>query len=353
MLPLVLARIGKLTPLRRSSLKRSFRLTDLDAFCGTNEAYKCKVLRGADRTKSQSGPPFFNQGTVRPKLAPGAALSFSWTSLPSPLREGPMRYQSELYRKTLSTAATSAPPCKLCQTESVPFDVVDFAKFCSGDPYSNGFAGIPVYYYRCPACDCTFTDFFDTWSPDDFASLVYNDDYVLVDPEYVSVRPEATAREWSIRFDMTKGAAILDYGAGSGGLAERMNAQGYNFCSYDPFSSPEQPDGPFDIVTAFEVIEHSPRPIDTFEHILSMMGERKIVLVGQSTQPDDIMTLRGSWWYIAPRNGHCTTFSERTFRLMAERHGLTYFPASGLHGFFSHPDDELSRAVIPRVVNWG
>ena len=80
------------------------------------------------------------------------------------------------------------------------------------------------------------------------------------------------------------------------------------------------------------------------------MGERKIVLVGQSTQPDDIMTLRGNWWYIAPRNGHCTTYSERSLQQVASRFNLTYVPSPGLHGFFSHPDDELTQAIWERLT---
>lgn len=244
------------------------------------------------------------------------------------------------------------PNCKLCSAPTEPFDVCDFTKFCSAEPYSHGFSGVPVFYYRCGNCECTFTDFFDNWSTEDFRRFVYNDDYILVDPDYADTRPKETTREWLIRFDMLRGVRVLDYGAGSGSFAQAMNAHGYDFSSYDPFSSPTMPDGQFEAVTAFEVVEHSPRPLETFGAMLDYMGERKIIIVGQSLQPEDIMTVRANWWYIAPRNGHCTTYSERTFRWLAEQHGFTCAFNTGYVGLFSHPDDDLSRAIISRIVNW-
>jgi hypothetical protein len=260
-----------------------------------------------------------------------------------------MMFSADLYKKVF-TSIPSKPICKLCQNTCDPFDVVDFGKFCNADPYANGFSGIPVYYFRCIACECTFTNFFDNWSSEDFSTFVYNEEYCLVDPDYVSIRPEATAQEWSNRFAVIKPASVLDFGAGSGRFALAMNACGFDFQSYDPFSSPELPKSSFDIVTAFEVVEHSPDPLKTFETVFDFMGERKIVIVGQSIQPSDIMSIRGNWWYIAPRNGHCTVYSEKSFREVANRFGLSYVPSAGLHGFFSHPDDELTASIIRCLV---
>jgi hypothetical protein len=154
-----------------------------------------------------------------------------------------------------------------------------------------------------------------------------------------------------VRFDVLRGCSVLDFGAGSGKFAEAMNERGFSFESYDPFSSPELPRTTFDVVTAFEVVEHSPSPLKTFEMMSKFLGDRKIILVGQSVQPEDIMSIRGNWWYIAPRNGHCTTYSKGSFQNLAAALGLTYVPSEGLHGFFSHPDDDLSASIIQRLPN--
>ena len=178
----------------------------------------------------------------------------------------------ELYRKVFTKTARESPRCKLCGFACTPFDVVDFSKFCNGEPYAHGFSGIPVYYYRCGDCECTFTEFFDNWDEEDFANFIYNDKYVEVDPDYECKRPHDTANEWVVRFDVIKESSVLDFGAGSGGFAEAMNARGFRFQSYDPYSSPSLSDGQFDIVTAFEVIEHSPNPLQTFEMIFGTNG---------------------------------------------------------------------------------
>jgi len=46
------------------------------------------------------------------------------------------------------------------------------------------------------------------------------------------------------------------------------------------------------------------------------------IILGETLQPPNITDLRCAWWYAAPRNGHCSTFADRTLGLMAEQAGL-------------------------------
>ncbi len=221
-------------------------------------------------------------------------------------------------------AAAAAIPCKVCGRPAPFFDVVDFNKCAVFYPF--GPTGVAVPYHRCDDCGFLFTPFFDAWSHDDFARLIYNDDYIKLDPEYLSDRPVQNADLMARKLAGFEAARILDYGAGAGAFAERMAALGFrDVTSYDPFSIPTRPTGRFDIVTCFEVIEHIPSPLAALIDIQSLLHDHGCIVLSEVIQPPDIDRVRGNWWYIAPRNGHVSTFSDRTLAAMADRHGLMLY----------------------------
>jgi hypothetical protein len=93
-----------------------------------------------------------------------------------------------------SQARPRTTKCKCCNQSAVLFDVCDFNKNCEEQ---NGkfleLSGIPIYYYKCSACGFIFTDEFDGWDHEDFKLTIYNEGYIEVDPDCVSVRPKANA----------------------------------------------------------------------------------------------------------------------------------------------------------------
>jgi hypothetical protein len=237
--------------------------------------------------------------------------------------------------------------CKICGSPSKIFDVVDFNKYCSADPYKYGVAQIPVIYYRCVCCEMIFTDFIDDWTLEELSRFIYNDDYVKIDPDYIGNRARRTAIQMSSVLRGCENLRILDYGSGAGVFASDMAALGYDkITCYDSFSYPEKPHGSFDLITCFEVIEHSPRPMETLREMVSMLSDGGAILIGQSTQPANIDQLRGAWWYIAPRNGHVSTFSTGTFFEMARREGLSFRPSEGLYAFACGAPNQAVDAVL-------
>ena len=48
------------------------------------------------------------------------------------------------------------------------------------------------------------------------------------------------------------------------------------------------------------------------------------VFVGQTVQPANIEEIKGAWWYLAPRNGHVSTYSDFTFFVIDKKLGLLY-----------------------------
>src|SRR5258708_9214344 len=126
----------------------------------------------------------------------------------------------------LLAAVDTFTRCKVCGSRAIAFDVVDFNKVCSlEDYYHFGLSGVPVYYYRCHLCGLIFTEYFDGWTLEDFASTVYNADYIKVDGDYESVRPVSFANEMAARWGDCWDAHILDYGSGNGAFADQLRQQ--------------------------------------------------------------------------------------------------------------------------------
>jgi SAM-dependent methyltransferase len=222
-----------------------------------------------------------------------------------------------------ANAARSAILCKICGAPAMFFDVVDFQKGVGN--YEFGPAHVPVSWYRCCRCDFLFTPFADDWSKADFARFIYNDDYIKVDPDYLSARPRAVASYMATLLTGFETARILDYGAGRGGFAASMAELGFRHVeSYDPFSMPERPVGSFDIVICNEVIQHSPFPGQSLEEMRSMLRDDGCIVLGECLQPPDIGQIRCNWWYVAPRNGHISTFSDRTFAVIGDKLGMKF-----------------------------
>jgi SAM-dependent methyltransferase len=245
----------------------------------------------------------------------------------------------------------STRTCKICRGMAIQFDRVDFNKYCDTENYYEfGVSGISIWYFRCLFCGFVFTEDFDDWSHDEFANLIYNADYIKVDPEYVSDRPEWVARDFAARLQGCEHARILDYGSGAGVFVERMRAFGFRHIeACDPFSSPQRPSGTFDIVTCFEVIEHSPDPVATLGDMRSYLRDDGCIIFSQTVQPADILSVRGSWWYLAPRNGHVSTYSEEALDELGRHHAFVLHRSSNVYAFAPRWPSSFAALALSRV----
>jgi 2-polyprenyl-3-methyl-5-hydroxy-6-metoxy-1,4-benzoquinol methylase len=216
-------------------------------------------------------------------------------------------------------ADMSPVACKVCGTSSELFGVVDFHKSCEE---ARGrklvLSGCPVYYRRCGRCGFAFTDVFDGWSQEDFQQRIYNANYVLVDPDFVEVRPTGNARLVAESFVGSRATmCILDYGGGAGLLAERLRTEGFDATTYDPFSQFNAlPDEQFDLITCFEVLEHVPWPRATVRTMDGLLKEEGAILFSTLVQPEAFEREGMSWWYAAPRNGHISLYSTAALALL-------------------------------------
>ena len=242
--------------------------------------------------------------------------------------------------------------CKICGSTAFFLCAPDFNQYCSQThPPRYNPAGVTVSYYRCVKCQFLFTRFCDGWASSDFTKLIYNEDYAKIDSEYRSERPRRAARDLAWGLEGAEGLRILDYGSGSGAFAAEMRSHGFpDITSYDPYSSPVQLSGTFDVITLFEVIEHTPEPLKVFREISDLLAPGGLAVVSQTLHPDDLTTQRSNWWYLGPRNGHLSTFSTRTFQICADMNSLNYREGSTLYAFARYPVRDELRRPLERIA---
>jgi SAM-dependent methyltransferase len=217
-------------------------------------------------------------------------------------------------------------PCKCCRAAALPYGVVDFHKNCEICRRKVlDISGVPIYYYRCPVCGFIFTTAFDHFTKDDFLRHIYNEEYLLVDPDYLDVRPRANAAVLCNLFSDAKPRRILDYGGGNGVLADLLHAAGFPQAeTYDPFVARHavRPTDRFDCVVSFEVVEHTTEPARVFAEMNEFLTESGLVLFSTLLQPADIEHQGLNWWYAAPRNGHVSLYSRASLVQVVQPFGF-------------------------------
>jgi 2-polyprenyl-6-hydroxyphenyl methylase/3-demethylubiquinone-9 3-methyltransferase len=223
--------------------------------------------------------------------------------------------------------------CKCCGNVAKLYDVCDFSKNCEEHKgLVLPMSGIAVYYYKCSHCGFIFTSQFDKATHDEFTEYIYNDEYIKVDPDYVTARPAGTANQVNNAFGAyKKSIRILDYGGGNGMVEQSLKEMGFNAVdTYDPFSEQfnRRPSGQYDLVLSFEVVEHIPNVIEVFQDMKSFLSSDSMIIFSTLIQPDDIDKGKAKWWYIAPRNGHISIHSQRSLQLVLNGMSLKYVMAS-------------------------
>lgn len=137
-----------------------------------------------------------------------------------------------------------------------------------------------------------------------------------------------------------------------------MRDEGFDFEWYDKYCTNifakyhEKSKKHYDVVTAFELMEHFVNPLKEIE-LLMDLGDNVIAstLLLPNPAPDV-----GSWWYYALDEGqHIAFYTKKCMEIIAEKHNRYY---CGFHGFhiFSRrkvPTWKLRMAIrLPGVINY-
>lgn len=244
---------------------------------------------------------------------------------------------------TLSAAMTRNHNlhCPVCKGTCFLLDVVDFNKSCEeARGKFLGLAGIPIYYALCSNCRFCFAPELLNWQLEEFEQRIYNDEYILVDPDYIETRPRSNAANLISMFgDHALSIKHLDYGGGSGLLAKLLRESKWQSTSYDPFVNRDVSIGQlgkFDLITAFEVFEHVPDVRQLMSSLSSLLSTNGLVLFSTLLTDENIHpNQRVNWWYASPRNGHISLFSKHSLAIMAQDYGFNFGSFSeGFHVFF-------------------
>lgn len=231
--------------------------------------------------------------------------------------------------------------CPVCDSVCFPIDVVDFNKACCEKQGKFlRLSEIPIYYFFCGNCQFCLAPEFTNWEMLDFEERIYNDDYILVDPEYVDIRPRQNANDLISMFQEHRDKIRhLDFGGGNALLSKLLKEANFQSTSFDPFVDKNvklESLGHFNLITAFEVFEHTPDVRGLIEDLSSLLTPDGVVLFSTLLSDGSITPgQRITWWYASPRNGHISLFSSKSLALLGAKKGfrLNHFN-KGAHAYF-------------------
>ncbi len=125
---------------------------------------------------------------------------------------------------------------------------------------------------------------------------------------------------------------FLDYAGGYGLFTRMMRDKGYDFYHTDAycvnlfaefFEIKGLPiDSKFELITAFEVLEHLPNPMN---EIKLMLQHSENLLFTTELQPEGIKGIE-DWWYFIPETGqHISLFTKKSLQYIAKELGYYFY----------------------------
>ena len=189
-----------------------------------------------------------------------------------------------------------------------------------------------VFYYRCPQCGLLQTEE-PYWLDEAYSDAIAVSDTGLV-RRNISIAAKLVAL---IYFELDVKGAYLDVAGGYGMMTRLMRDFGFDFYWSDKYCrnllargfEADKANVPFYALTAFEVLEHVRDPLAFITEVMGNYGSRTLVF---STALYEGNPPANDWWYYAFDTGqHISFYQPQTLQCIAERLGLNFYSAHGVH----------------------
>lgn len=225
-------------------------------------------------------------------------------------------------------------------------------KVCGNDcqhKFSHTILGkYPCAYFYCDVCG-----FLQTEAPY-WLNEAYSDAIVVADTGLVQRNISiATKLAALLYFEVEAEGLYLDVAGGYGMLTRLMRDYGFDFYWSDKYCQnllargfeADKANAPFNALTAFEVLEHVHDPLAFITETMGRFGSRKLIF---STELYQGAPPAEDWWYYTFNTGqHISFYQPQTLQLIAERLGLKFYSAHGIHMFTDRP---ISKARFDRFT---
>jgi hypothetical protein len=187
----------------------------------------------------------------------------------------------------------------------------------------------PASYFRCTACGFTATET-PYWLDEAYSDAIADMDTGILER---NLKQRAVV-PWVIRLYFNRQGRYVDFGGGYGLFVRLMRDKGFDFFRTDRYApnlfarkfearEPDEGEPLFELLTAFEVMEHLPDPLTAVDEMLKWSDSLLFTTLLLPGGPGEKQPAPPDWWYWSFETGqHVSFYTEESLRELARRKGL-------------------------------